>query len=65
MPLDKIKNTIHQSVNELFATATVDELTGDIDAYRTKLGKIAQIAEILGTDTEITEITLNLTAATE
>jgi len=63
--LENIKNAIHQEINELFATATMDELTGDADGHRVKLDKIAQIAEILGIGTEITEISLNLKVTTE
>jgi len=48
------------SIDELFATAAVDELTGDTKEYRAKLEVIAQIAELLGIDTEITMVTLNL-----
>jgi len=43
----------------------MDELMRDTEAYRTKLNQIAQIAEMLGIDTEITEIQINLKATPE
>ena len=58
--LDNIKNMIHQNINELFATAAVDELANDIPAYKDKLYTIAQIAEVLGIDTEIVTVSLEL-----
>lgn len=60
MPLEFIKNAIHQGVNELFTTAVMDEMTGDSAAYREKLATIAKVAETLGIDTEITEISISL-----
>jgi len=58
--LENIKNTIHQNISILFAAAAMDELAGDTDGYRAKLATIAQVAETLGIETEITEITINL-----
>jgi hypothetical protein len=58
--MENLKNVIHQSFNELFATAVLDEMAGDIPSYKEKLQKIGQITEILGLETEITEITLKL-----
>jgi hypothetical protein len=60
MSLENIKNAIHQGVNELFATATVEELAGDMKAYREKLATIATVADALGIETELTEVSLNL-----
>ena len=37
MPLDTVKDAIHQRVNELCAVAAVDEMAGDMQAYREKL----------------------------
>jgi len=48
------------SIDELFATAVVDELTGDAKEYKAKLEVIAQVAELLGIETDITIVTLNL-----
>jgi len=48
------------SIDELFATAVVDELAGDTKEYQAKLEVITQIAELLGINTEITTVTLNL-----
>ncbi|MCL2355583.1 MAG: hypothetical protein FWC70_00310 [Defluviitaleaceae bacterium] len=62
MALENIKNTVHQNISELFASAAVDALTGDTEAHRTKLEIIAQIAELLGIETEITTVTINLKA---
>jgi hypothetical protein len=60
MSLENIKNAIHQGVNELFATAAVDEMAGDTAAHREKLKAIAQIAATLGIETEITYAEINL-----
>ena len=60
MSLENIKNAIHQSVNELFATAAVDELAGDTEAYRAKLATIVTVADALGIETEMTEISISL-----
>ena len=62
MSLEIIKNRLHQEINQLFAAAVLDELTGDTEAYRAKLTTITQIAEFLGIDTEITEVSINLKA---
>ena len=59
--LDNIKNMIHQNINELFATAAVDELANDIPAYKEKLVIIANIAEALGIDTEFNVVSISLT----
>jgi len=60
--LENIKNAIQQEISILCANAAVDELSGDTEAYLQKLTTIAQIAELLGIETEITSITLNLKA---
>jgi hypothetical protein len=60
MLLENIKNAIHLNITELFAVAAIDELTGDTDGYRAKLETIAKIAELLGMETEITTVTLDL-----
>jgi len=36
--LDKIKNEIYQNLEELFATAVVDEKVGDAEGYRDNKG---------------------------
>ncbi|MCL1882134.1 MAG: hypothetical protein FWF81_00035 [Defluviitaleaceae bacterium] len=58
--LENLKNTIHQNINELFTSAAMDEMTGDTPAYKEKLATIAQIADVLGIDTEITTATISL-----
>jgi len=58
--LENIKNAIHQNIEELFTTATVDELAGDMSAYKKKLEMVGKIAKILGINTEITEITIHI-----
>ena len=60
MSLENIKNHIHQGVNELVATATLDEMAGDSEAYKEKLCTIAQVAKILGIETKITTVSLTL-----
>ena len=60
MMLDNIKNRLHQGINELFATAAVDELAGDTATYREKLGKIAHVAEVLGISAEVVTVSLDL-----
>ena len=58
--IENLKNTIHQGINELFVSAVVDEMAGDMTAYKEKLHTIGQIAEILGIETEISAVTINL-----
>lgn len=58
--LENIKNTIYQNLNALFALAVVDQMAGDIPAFREKLKTIAGIAEMLGIETEITSISMNI-----
>jgi hypothetical protein len=60
MSLDNIKNAIYFNLEELFASAAVENLTGDTKGYGAKLKKIAAVAEILDLETEITTVTLNL-----
>ena len=60
MPIQNIKNRIHQSIEELFASAEVDELTGDFDDYSDKMKQIAAIAALLGIKTEFRYETLVL-----
>lgn len=44
----------------MFASAAVDNLTNDMDEYQSKLEDIVIIASVLGIDTEIISVTLNL-----
>ena len=60
MSLQRIKKEIYFEIDALFATADVDEMAGDMKAYSKKLAVIAQIAEALGIDMEVTSITLQL-----
>ena len=60
MSIESIENAMHQGIQELFATASLDKMSGDMEGYRVKLGTIGQIAELLGIDTEIMEITISL-----
>ena len=59
--LENIKNKLHLGLNELFAAAAVDEVTGDDEAYKCKLEEIAIIARVLGYETKIETSTLYLT----
>ena len=58
--LDNFKSHLHQGLDELFASAAVDNLTNDMDEYQSKLEDIVIIASVLGIDTEIISVTLNL-----
>ena len=60
MSLEPIKNAIHQGINELFASAVLHEMAGDIDSCREVLSTIVLIADTLGIKTEMAEITLSL-----
>ena len=60
MSLDHIKNSLFLSLDELFATAAVNNMAGDSEAYRENLKTIGKIAEILGIETEITTVTIDL-----
>ena len=57
---ESIKNELHLRINELFVEAAVCELAGDMDGYKSKLSKIVQIADVLGVDTEVAYISVNL-----
>ena len=58
--LENIKNAIHLRVDELCASAAVDELTNDTEAYRAKLEALGIVAKALGINTEITSVTINI-----
>ena len=58
--LDSIKNELHLRLDELFAEAAVDSLSGDIGSYKDKLSKIVQIANVLEVDTKINYVTVDL-----
>ena len=58
--LDNLKNQIHQAINELFASAILDEMAGDGTAYAEKLREIGIIAKQLGVSAEITAVSINL-----
>ena len=60
MSLQRIKKEVFQELDVLFDLAATDELAGDTEGYRKKLDTIAQIAELLGIRTEITEISIQL-----
>ena len=63
--LDSIKSELHLKLNELFAEAAVDKLTGDAVGYKSKLMKIAQVADVLGVATRITYVDINLWDGTD
>lgn len=58
--IENIKKEIYQNLEELFATAVLDEMAGDIPAYRKRLKVIADVADILGINTEICTISFSL-----
>ena len=58
--LEKLKNRMHQDLDALFATAAVDEMAGDMQAYRAKLDDISKIAEILGIETDIICVSIKM-----
>ena len=58
--MNEIKIKIHQAIEELFAHAATDELTGDAEACADKLDKIAIIAGLLGVGVEVTIYSLDL-----
>lgn len=60
MALENLKNQIHQGINELFVTASMDEIAGDMEGYKEKLNNIAVVADALGIETEVTAVTLCL-----
>ena len=60
MSLQRIKKEIFVELEVLFDIAAVDEMADDMDGYRNKLERIAQIAELLGIKTEIKEITIQI-----
>ena len=60
MSLQRIKTELYQELDALFALAATDELAGDMKSYRARLETIGRVAESLGMETEITEISMNL-----
>ena len=60
MSLESIENAIHYNVKSLIATAEVDRMAGDMNGYRAKLDTIAKVAEVLGIEAEVSEITIIL-----
>jgi len=63
--LESIKNLTHQGVNEIVTTATIDEMIGDTAEYQKKLCKVSLLAEILGIETEITTVSIDLKVSGE
>ena len=63
--LEKLKNAIYFSLNELFTLAAVGSMTEDTPAHREVLEQIARIADILGIETEMTTISLAIMDNTE
>jgi len=60
MALQGIKKEVQFRIEELFATAALDEMAGHTEDYQEKLKQIMKIADILGIKTEFTTLTLNL-----
>ena len=58
--LNNIKNELHLQLDKLFAEAAIDELSGDMDGYQSKLQKIVQVADVLDVSTNVSIITVNL-----
>ena len=58
--LNNIKSELHFRLDVLFAEAAVDELSGDMDGYKSKLEKIVQVADMLEVDTELSHVSLSL-----
>ena len=58
--LEKIETEIYRKLSELFACAALDEMSGDIRAYRDKLKVVAVVAEALGINTEIDSVSINI-----
>jgi hypothetical protein len=58
--LIKVKTEIYRRLEELFTTAVVDEMAGDMAAYEKKLNVIAKIADALGMKSEIKKVSIQL-----
>ena len=58
--IENITSAVYQNLSELIASAKMDEMTGDWPAFKEKLKRIAAIAEILGVDTEIVSVAINI-----
>ena len=58
--VENIETAVYQNLSELITSAKMDEMTGDFPAFKEKLKKIAQIAEILGVDTQIISVAINI-----
>jgi len=60
MSLENIKTTLFFELEQLFAEAAADEAGGDTKSYHAKLATIAGISELLGMETKLTTVTLDL-----
>ena len=58
--LEVIKNEIYAKLEQEFMEASMHELTEDIESYKKSLKVIAQVATVLGVNTRITRVSIEL-----
>ena len=58
--LEVIKNEIYTRLEQEFMEAALHELMEDMEGYNKSLKVIAQVATVLGIDTRITRVSIEL-----
>ena len=58
--LEVIKNEIYAKLEQEFMEAAMHGLTEDMEGYKKSLKVIAQVATVLGIDTRITRVSIEL-----
>ena len=58
--LEVIKNEIYKKLEQEFMEAAMHELTEDMESYNKSLKVIAQVATVLGINTRVTRVSIEL-----
>ena len=58
--LDVVRNEIYKKLEQEFMEAPMHELTEDMESYKKSLEVIAKVATVLGIDTRITRVSIEL-----
>ena len=58
--LEVVKTEIYKKLEQEFMMAAMHELTDDMESYKKSLEVIAKVATLLGIDTRITRVSIEL-----
>ena len=58
--LEVVRNEIYKKLEQEFMEAALHELTEDMEGYKKSLTVISQVATVLGIDTRITRVSIEL-----